>query len=112
MSASLCVILLADLVCISDHREASLVAQMVKNLPALQETSVQSLGWEDPQRREWLPTPIFLPAEFHGQRNLAGYSPWGCKESDTTGQISLFHFFSQVLTDSPLLAQFTNQLRH
>ena len=36
MSASLCVILLADLVCISDHREASLVAQMVKNLPALQ----------------------------------------------------------------------------
>ena len=85
---------------------------MVKNLPALQETSVQSLGWEDPQRREWLPTPIFLPAEFHGQRNLAGYSPWGCKESDTTGQISLFHFFSQVLTDSPLLAQFTNQLRH
>ena len=28
--------------------------------------------------------PIFLPVEFHGQRNLAGYSPWGCKESDTT----------------------------
>jgi len=31
-----------------------------------------------------LPTPVFLPGEFHGQRSLAGYSPWGRKESDTT----------------------------
>ena len=36
-----------------------------------------------PCRREWVPTPVFLPGEFHGQRNLLGYSPWGCKESDT-----------------------------
>ena len=36
------------------------------------------------RRREWLPTPVFLPGEFHGQRSLAGYSPWGCKESDMT----------------------------
>ena len=35
-------------------------------------------------RREWLPTPVFLPGEFHGQRNLAGYSPMGRKELDTT----------------------------
>ena len=35
-----------------------------------------------PWRREWLPTPVFLPGEFHGQRRLAGYSPWGHKESD------------------------------
>ena len=35
-------------------------------------------------RRKWKPTPIFLPRESHGQRNLVGYSPWGCKESDTT----------------------------
>ena len=35
-------------------------------------------------RRKWQPTPIFLPGEFHGQRSLAGYSPWGGKESDTT----------------------------
>jgi len=34
-------------------------------------------------RREWQPTPVFLPGEFHGQR-LAGYSPWSLKESDTT----------------------------
>ena len=35
-------------------------------------------------RRKWQPTPVFLPGGFHGQRILAGYSPWGCKESDTT----------------------------
>ena len=35
-------------------------------------------------RRQWQPTPVFLPGEFCGQRSLAGYSPWGCKESDTT----------------------------
>ena len=53
---------------------ASLVAQLVKNLPAMQETWVHSLGWEDPTlggkilpwRRERLPTPVFWPGEFHG----------------------------------------------
>ena len=45
----------------------------VKNLPAVQETQVQSLGWEDPWRREWQPTPIFLPGESLGQRSLVGY---------------------------------------
>ena len=53
---------------------ASLVAQMVKNFPARQETHVQSLGQEDPLRRDWLSTPVFLPGEVHGQRSLAGYS--------------------------------------
>ena len=33
-------------------------------------------------------TPVFLPEKFHGQRNLAGYSPWGCKELDTTKRLS------------------------
>ena len=42
-----------------------------------------------PWRREWLPTPVFLPGEFHGQRSLAGYCPWGCKELDTTEQLIL-----------------------
>ena len=37
-----------------------------------------------PWRRAWQPTPVFLPGEFQGQRSLTGYSPWGCKESDTT----------------------------
>ena len=63
---------------------SSLVAQMVKNPPAMQETWVRSLGWEIPWRRAWQPTPIFLPGESNRQRSLAGYSPWGHKESDTT----------------------------
>ena len=37
-----------------------------------------------PHRREWLPTAVFLPGVFHGQRSLVGYSPWGHRESDTT----------------------------
>ena len=38
-----------------------------------------------PWRREWRPTPVFLPGESHGQRSLADYSPWGITVSDTTG---------------------------
>ena len=57
---------------------------MVKNLPAMWETQVRSLGREDPLEKGMLPTPVFLLGEFHGQRSLAGYSPWGRKESDTT----------------------------
>ena len=37
-----------------------------------------------PWRREWLPTPVFLPGKSHGQRTPAGYRPWGCKESNMT----------------------------
>ena len=62
---------------------------MVKNLPAMWETWVQSLSQEDPLRREWQPTPVFLPGEFHGQRGLEGYNPWGCKELDTTQRLRL-----------------------
>ena len=42
------------------------------------------MGWEDSLEKETAPTPVFLPGEFHGQRSLAGYSPWGHKESDMT----------------------------
>ena len=44
-----------------------------------------------PWRRGWLPTLVFLPGRFHGQRSLAGYSPWGCKESDTTELLTHTH---------------------
>ena len=40
-----------------------------------------------PWRREWQPTPVFLPGEFHGRKSLVGYGPWGCKESDMTEQL-------------------------
>ena len=65
------------------HR-ASLVAQSVKNLPAMQEARVQSLGQEDPLEKEMTTTPVFLPGKSRGWRSLAGYDPRGHKESDMT----------------------------
>ena len=41
-----------------------------------------------PWRREWLPTPGYLPGRFQAQRSLVGYSPWGCKESDMTERLT------------------------
>ena len=66
---------------------ASLMAQMVKNLPAMPETWVQSLGWKFPWRKAWQPTPVFMPGESPGQRSLVCYSLWGCKELDRTEQL-------------------------
>ena len=64
---------------------------MVKHLSTMWETWVQSLGWEDPLEKEMATTPVLLVGKFHGRRSLVGYSPWGCKESDTTEQVH-FHF--------------------
>ena len=92
---------------------AFLVAQAIKNMPAMHETQVRSLSWEDPLRREWLPISVFLPGEFHGQKSLVGYSPWGRRvrhESDIffiphsrpwlcichLGQFSVFLHYVQV----------------
>ena len=58
---------------------------VVKNLPAVQ---VWSLGQEDPLEKEWQPTPVFLPGEFHRWRSLVSYIPWGHKESDLTEWLS------------------------
>ena len=55
-----------------------------KDLPAMQETWVQSLGWEDHVEKGMASYSSVLPGESHGQRSLVGYSPWGRKESDTT----------------------------
>ena len=60
------------------------MAQMVKSPLAMQETWVQSLGWEDPLEEAWQSTLVFLPGESRRQRNLVGYSPWGHTESDTS----------------------------
>ena len=64
--------------------EASLVAQMVKHLPAMQKTRFDPWVGKILWRREWQLTPVFLPGESHGPRSLAGYSPWGHEELDTT----------------------------
>ena len=57
---------------------------MVKNLPANAGDLSLILGGEDPLEKKTEPTPLFLPWKSHGQRSLAGYSPWGRKESDAT----------------------------
>ena len=57
---------------------------MVKNQPAMQETCVHSLCWEDPQEEGTAISPVLLPGESHGQRSLEGYSPRGHIELDTT----------------------------
>ena len=67
---------------------ASQVALVVKN-PPVNAGRCKRCGFnpwvgEIPWRREWQSIPVFLPGEFHGQRSLAGYGPWGCKESDMT----------------------------
>ena len=51
---------------------------------------------EIPWRREWQPTPVFLPGKSHGQRRLVGYSPWGHKELDTTKQLTLLLSFHRA----------------
>ena len=60
---------------------ASLVTQTVKNLPAMQETWVRFLGWEDPLEEGLATHSMKNP---HGQRSLVGCSPWGRKELDIT----------------------------
>ena len=70
----------------------SLVAQTVKNLPAMRVSRVQSWVGKIPWKREWQLTPVLLSGEFHGQRSLLDYSPWGPKELDTTEQLTLSLF--------------------
>ena len=64
----------------SDGKESARNAGDTGSIPRLERSPAESNG---------LPTPIFLPEEFHGQRSLAGYGPWGHKESDMTEQLTL-----------------------
>ena len=64
---------------------------MVKSLPVMQETQVRLLGQEDPLEKGTQTIRVFLPGEFHGQRSLAGYSPWVTK-SQTRLSNHHFHF--------------------
>ena len=52
------------------------------------DTWIRKIPW----RREWEPTPVFLPGESHGERSLAGYGPWSRKEADTTERLTGFSF--------------------
>ena len=66
-----------------------------------------------PWGRKWQPAPPFLPAKSHGRRSLAGYSPWGHKESDTTERFCFLFSFSSVFSlcnNMPWLGQFPSAL--
>ena len=80
---------------------------MVKNLPAMWETLVRSLDWEDALKKGMTPTLVFLPGEFHGQKSLAGYNPWAGKELEMTEQISL-HFTLWRSQTSEFISECTN----
>ena len=60
------------------------MVQTVNNLPAMKETWVQSLGWEDPLEKGMTTHAGVLAWKSHGERSLVGYSPWGHKQSDMT----------------------------
>ena len=75
-----------------------LVAQLVKNLPAMRETWIRSLGWEDPLEKGKATHSSILAQKFHEL-----YSPWGHKESDTTEQLSLHYPTVLLCNNSHLL---------
>ena len=66
-------------------------------MPAMQETQFDPWIRKNPWRREWLPTPVFLPIQY--VEDLSGYSPWRHKESDTTQRMT-FSLFTELLTFS------------
>ena len=72
-----------------------MVSQMVKNLPAVQKTHVQYLDQEDPMEEGPATHSSILASRIHGQRSLAGCSPWGHKELDTTEQLTHTHTHTQ-----------------
>ena len=73
-----------------------------------------------PRRRKWQPNPVFLPGKSYGWRSLAGYSPWGCKELDTTQRLNSNnndgdddkHFLKQLLCQALSLALYTYESVH
>ena len=83
---------------------ASLVAPMVKNLPSMQKTWVQSLGWEDSLEEAWQCIPAFLPRESPWKEEPGGFNPWGRKELDTTERLSTAH--SMYLSQEVVQAEF------
>ena len=72
--------------CVSEDKLASMVAQMVRNLPTMWETRVRSLGWEDPLEKGVATCSSILAWRISWTGSLVGCSPWGCKELDLTEQ--------------------------
>ena len=89
---------------------APLVAQAVKNPPAMWETRVRSLGWGFPWRRKWQPNPVFLPGESQGQRSLVGCNPWGCRVGYDWATFTFTLLFNGISFLKTLHAVFHNSI--
>ena len=72
------------------------MAQTIKNLPAMQETQVQFLGWEDPLEEGMVTHSSVLAWDSHRQKSLVGYSPWDHKESGTTQQLTHEYYIKDM----------------
>ena len=85
-----------------DHKELDMTEWLL--LLQCRRTGLDPWVWKIPWRRKWQTTPVFLSGKFHGKRSLAGYSPWGLKEWDTTEWLTHTHtvlfLFSMVLQDN------------
>ena len=68
--------------------------------PSASAGDARDMGWI-PWRRKWQPTPVFLPGKFYGQRRLAGYSPWGRKQLDTTEHTAHTHMMQSLVGGWP-----------
>ena len=87
--------------------------QTVKSLPIVWEAQVRSLGREDSVKKKTATTPVFLPGKSQGQRSLAGYSTWSCKESNTTEPPSyMCHFQSSLIYTWDSGDTYTKQVKH
>ena len=92
------------------------IAIVIKNPPAsardIMRREFSSWVRKIPWKRAWHPTPVFFPRESHGQKSLAGYSPWGCKESDTTEQLSFIHSFPGCVSGKEPACQCGRHKKH
>ena len=101
--------------CVDRHlpyvKRASLVVHMVRNLQwgrPMFHPWVRQIPW----RRKWQPTPVFLSGEFRGQRSLAGYSSWYCKESDMTGWLTHTVRIQKIVPSNPFSCFFILSLEY
>ena len=87
------------------HIQASLVAQQKKICLQCRRCRLDPWVGKIPWRRKWLPTPVLLHGEFHGQRSLASYSPWGHKELDMTKvtENSHTHIYTELIRIIPYM---------
>ena len=87
---------------------ASLIVQLVKNLPAMQETGFDPWRRKIPWKEKWQPTPVSLPGEAHGQRSLADYSPWGCNSQTRHSDCTIHCHVSNIKQGPPTLNSYNS----